>query len=377
MIYLDNSSTTKPYQEVLSSYMQVNERFFANPSSLHQLGSTASTLLEKARQQAASILGVKQEEIIFTSGGTESNNLAIKGIVKANQHKGTHLITTQIEHPSVLNVFEELKKDGFTVTYLPVNKYGSISIEDLKNALTNETILVSIMHVNNETGSIQPIQEAGALIKKESRAYFHVDAIQSFSKVPLDINKYQIDLLSLSAHKLHGLKGCGLLFTRRHNAIAAQLAGGNQEHGLRSGTENVGGAVSMAKAMRLITANNQGLITLHILRDQLFHYFSSLPYVRVISPEIGAPHILNISVPKLKGEVMVHALEEKGIYVSTTSACSSKSGKVSRTIQSMGYTHAEIIGTIRISMSLNTTQKEIDQLQKVWAEIIPPLMKGI
>ncbi|TDL34304.1 cysteine desulfurase [Jeotgalibacillus sp. S-D1] len=377
MIYLDNSSTTKPYEQVLASFMQVNERYFGNPSSLHQLGSTASTLLEKARQQAASILGVRTEEIIFTSGGTESNNLAIKGIVKANRHKGNHLITTQIEHPSVRNVFEELKEDGFTVTYLPVNKKGIISIEDLGDALTNKTILVSIMHVNNETGSIQPIQEAGALIKKQSRAFFHVDAIQSFGKVPLEIYNHQIDLLSISAHKFHGLKGSGLLFNKRLNPLTAQNTGGNQESGLRSGTENVAGAVSMAKAMRMVTDNKEGLAAMEIYREQLLQFFSSEPYVRVISPKIGAPHILNVAVPKLKGEVIVHALEEKGIYVSTTSACSSKSGKMSRTIQSMGFTQAEIIGTIRISMSHDTSQKEVDQLQKVWSEIIPPLMKGI
>ncbi|KIL46337.1 cysteine desulfurase family protein [Jeotgalibacillus campisalis] len=377
MIYLDNSATTKPSKEVLASFMTVTEDYYGNPSSLHGFGSTAAILLDKARAQAAAIIGAKKDEIIFTSGGTEANNLAIKGITESLKHKGNHIITTQIEHPSVWNVYKELEQKGFKLSILQVGKDGRISLNQLKQLLSKETILVSIMHVNNETGTIQPIEEAGELIKTFSSAYFHVDAVQSFGKIPVNVNQSTVDLLSISAHKFHGMKGTGLLYKSMKAPLLAQVAGGNQENGLRSGTQNVAGAVAMAKAMREGTEQSNSR---HIegLKKQLIQFFSNSPFTSMVTPEeFSAPHIINVSVPGLKGEVIVNALEKEGIIVSTTSACSSKNAEVSRTIQAMGYSHKIAKGSVRISMAHTTTQLEIEQLQKAWSSEIPSLLKGI
>ncbi|PPA71650.1 cysteine desulfurase family protein [Jeotgalibacillus proteolyticus] len=377
MIYLDNSATTKPYKEVLSSFITINEKHFGNPSSLHEMGTTASLLLEKAREQAALILGVKSDEMIFTSGGTESNNSAIKGIAEANRYKGRHIITTDIEHPSVYNTVKELETKGFRVSFLKVNQEGIISLEELKRLLTSETILVSIMHVNNEVGSIQPIQEAGKIIKEKSKAVFHVDAIQSFGKVPILIENSSIDSLSLSAHKFHGMKGNGLLYMKKNLLFTPQLSGGSQERGIRSGTENVGGAVSTAKAMRM-TMENMHSQNLNQHRSRLVHFFASRPEVKLVSPQQeGAPHIVNVTVPGLKGEVIVHALEQEGIFISTTSACSSKKAQISKTILAMGFSEKDARGSVRISMSHLTEPAEIDRLLEAWRKVIPPLLKGI
>ena len=378
MIYLDNSATTKPYKEVLSSFLTVSEDYFGNPSSLHNLGSKASTLLGRAREQIAEILRVEKDEIIFTSGGTESNNLALKGVARANRHKGNHIITTSIEHPSVYNVFQQLKEEGFEVTILPVDRNGVISLDVLEKALNKNTVIVSIMHVNNEVGSIQPIAEAGALIKKNSRASFHVDAIQGFGKVSLNISESNIDLLSLSAHKFHGLKGAGLLYRRKNIPFRTEQRGGDQESSFRSGTENVAGAVSMAKAMRMVRENKEKNEQLECFRKQLTEYFSSIKGVTIVSPPIkGAPHILNVSIPGLKGEVIVHALEREGIYVSTTSACSSKKASTSRTIAAMGFSFQTNVGSVRISMSHSTSQDDVQQFIYTWNRVIPTLMEGI
>ncbi|KIL43861.1 cysteine desulfurase family protein [Jeotgalibacillus soli] len=378
MIYLDNSATTRPYEEVLSSFLTVSQEFFGNPSSLHQLGEKASSLLEKSREQAASILEVDREEILFTSGGTESNNLAIKGIARANRHRGNHIITTAVEHPSVYNAVLQLKDEGFDITILPVDRNGMIDTEYLKNALTQKTILVSIMHVNNEVGTVQPIKEAGAIIKEYSRAFFHVDHIQGFGKVPLNIRQAKIDLLSLSAHKFHGLKGTGLLFIKKGLLLREELAGGDQEAAKRSGTENVAGIVSMAKAMRMTVEQAHRIPALSALRQQLIKTLTSHKKVTLVSPmENGAPHIICVSVPGLRGEVIVQALQKESIYLSTTSACSSKKQTISRTIEAMACPSPTGKGSVRISFSLSTTAKEIEMLMEAWNRTILPLMEVI
>src|SRR5699024_9277838 len=252
MIYLDNSATTKPHKEVLNSFQQVSERFYANPSSIHSLGGEAEELLRQARIQAAHYLQSQSNEIVFTSGGSEGNNLAIKGIAFKHQKRGKHIITSIVEHPSVLKSCMSLEEVGFDVTYLPVNEAGVISVTELEQAIREDTILISIMHVNNELGSIQPIDEIGKVVQKHPKIFFHVDDVQGFGKVPLSLRENGIDLCTISGHKIHGLKGTGLLYVKNGTSLYPLQHGGGQEHNYRSGTENMAGAVSLVKAIRMI-----------------------------------------------------------------------------------------------------------------------------
>lgn len=377
MIYFDNSSTTKPFQEVLDSFTKVSVEYFGNPSSLHRMGGQSEKLLLQARDQIAQLLNVQTNEIFFTSGGTESNNLAIKGAALKYKNRGNHLITTEIEHPSVKEAFSQLKESGFRVTYLPVDSNGVVKMEQLQKAITDETILVSVMHVNNEIGSIQPIKEIGQLLKKYSKILFHVDHIQGIGKVPLSINNCHVDLLSISGHKFHGLKGTGVLFIRNGVGISPLLSGGGQEGKKRSGTENVAGIVAMAKALRItfikqekhketMTAIN------HYLREQL----EKIEGITIHTPiHESAPHILNFSIKGFKAEVFVHALEEHGIYVSTTSACSSKKQQASNTLLAMGIPDEEAMSAIRISLSYENTIDEAKQFIEVVHNTIIKLRK--
>lgn len=367
MIYLDNSATTKPDVSVLDSYMKVSSNFWANPSSMHQFGGEADKLVERARSQVASILDVKSSEIIFTSGGTESNNIAIKGIAKQYANRGNHIITSRIEHPSVREPFEQLAENGFRVTFLPVNSDGRIYIEDLKNAISEETILVSIMHVNNEIGTIEPIEEIGAIVKKYPKCFFHVDGIQGFGKVSLDLEKSNIDLYSLSAHKFYGLKGTGILYVRDGIQLAPIMAGGNQERKIRSGTVNVAGAVSVAKAMRVsIEKYNEYLIKLKEMHSFLYRELSKIDGVVMNSPLVGcAPHIVNFSVPDLNNEVFARTLEEKQIFVSTTSACSSKTKMISKVVSELGKGDKVAGSSVRLSLCFENTQEEIETTLEV------------
>ena len=366
MIYLDNSATTKPYKEVIDSFTKVAADFWGNPSSLHGFGGKSEKLLTQAREQVAGLLGVKGTEIIFTSGGSESNNLAIKGIAENYRNRGKHIITSSVEHPSVKNPYEQLKKNGYEVTYLPVNHEGRVEIEQVKAAIREDTILVSIMHVNNEVGTVQPIKEIGDLLKSYPKIHFHVDGVQGFGKVELSLREAHIDLYSLSGHKFHGLKGTGILFAREGITLSPLIAGGNQERGQRSGTESLAGAVSLAKAMRMVKEeSNDGIVKMRQHRLRILESLSKIEGVVINTPmENAAPHIINFSIPGLKSETLVHTLAEFGIYVSTNSACSSKKKTVSQTLLAMGKNEQVAGSSIRISLDYEHSNEEIDKALK-------------
>ena len=377
MIYLDNSATTKPLPEVIDSFVKVSKEYFGNPSSLHGIGGQAEKLLSQARSQVARLLSVKEKEIYFTSGGTEGNNLAIKGIAFAYKDRGKHLITSTIEHASVREPFKQLENLGFEITEVPVDNHGRIHVEDIEKAIRPDTILVSVMHVNNEVGTIQPVEEIGQLLKKYPKTLFHVDHVQGIGKVPLDFNQSNIDLCTISAHKFHGLKGNGLLFVRDGVKIHPLFTGGSQEGKVRSGTENVAGVVSMSKALRLILDKIENEID-HMMKvsNELRRGLAKIDGVVINTPEkFAAPHILNISVPHIKSEVFVHALEEKDIYVSTTSACSSKLKTISNTLVSMGVSKERAGSAIRLSLSYYNTIDEIKRVLSAVEETVEGLRK--
>ncbi|WP_163101214.1 cysteine desulfurase family protein [Peribacillus alkalitolerans] len=360
MIYFDNSATTLPFPEVVNSFVKVSTEYFGNPSSLHGIGAMAERLLSQARNQIAELLEVKEREIFFTSGGTEGNNLAIKGVALAHQNRGKHIIISSIEHPSVKLACEQLQTMGFEVTYLNVDKFGRVSVDELEKSLRQDTILVSVMHVNNETGTIQPIVEIGNRLKNYPKVLFHVDNVQGVGKVDLNIKGSHIDLCTFSAHKFHGLKGNGFLYVREGVPISPLLSGGNQEMKLRSGTENVAGAVSTARALRMIKQEMETGKT-HI--DEIKQYLrSNLETIEGVvintSIQFSAPHILNFSLPGMKSEVVIHDLEEKGIYVSTTSACSSKKKTISQTVLAMTNDETLAGSTVRISLSYQNNLEE-------------------
>lgn len=358
MIYLDNGATTKPYQEVLDSFVQVSEKYFANPSSIHELGGTVAALQTRARQQAADLLNISPEEVLFTSGGTEGNNLAVKGTALQHKNRGNHIITTEIEHPSIYESVKSLERLGFTVTFLPVDKYGVVDVRTIKEAITDETILVSIMHVNNEIGTIQPIESIGDLLKDYPKIYFHVDGVQGLGKVPLNLK--DVDLCTFSGHKIHGLKGTGMLYVKKGTNLFPLFHGGEQEHGLRSGTENVAGNVSFAKALRLIKEQESVHIAkLRNLREEMLEELHKLSSVKVNSPKEGAPHIVHVSVPGIKPEVVIHAMYERGVVISTQSACSSKKMETSRVLTACGHDDTRASSGLRITLSHETTRAEV------------------
>ena len=360
MIYFDNSATTKPYKEVLDSFVTVSSEYFGNPSSLHRIGGQAEKLLSQARDQLAKLLKVKPSEIYFTSGGTESNNMAIKGAALTNRNKGRHIITSSVEHASVMAVMEQLTGEGFDITYLPVDQDGRVSVTEVEKAIRKETILVSIMQVNNEVGTIQPISEIGEMLKKYPTILFHVDSVQAIGKVPLDLNRNRVDFCSLSAHKFHGLKGTGILFVREGVRLTPLLSGGNQERKLRSGTENVAGFVAMAKALRMTMGKSElGLANMKKIQSSLRKGLNEIEGVKIHTPlEGAAPHILNFSLEGIKSEVFLHALETDGVFVSTTSACSSKKKSPSKTLLAMGVSEEVADSSIRISLTFDNTLEE-------------------
>lgn len=360
MIYFDNSATTKPYKEVLDSFIKVSSEYYGNPSSLHGMGGQAERLLMQAREQIAQLMNVQPNEIYFTSGGTESNNLAIKGTALMHRNRGRHIITTAVEHASVSETMAQLRDLGYRITIIPPDNSGIVSVEDIEKEITSETILVSVMHVNNEIGSIQPINEIGKLLKKHSKIVFHVDNVQGIGKVPLDLYEANVDLCTISAHKFHGLKGNGVLFIRDGIRLSPLFSGGNQEWKQRSGTENVAGTVAMAKALRLTMNNKEKFLDrLLSIKKYLVEELAKMEDITVHTPEShSAPHIINFSIKGFKAEVFVHALEEKDIYVSTTSACSSKKAAASSTLIAIGVQEKDAKSAIRVSLTYENTLEE-------------------
>ena len=371
MIYFDNSATTKAHKEILDTFVTVNEKFWANPASIHEFGHHTNELLQSARMQISEVLKTSKDKIYFTSGGTESNNLAIFGLSQKYIKRGNHILISAIEHPSVLEAAHMLSKQGFDVEFIPVTKEGYISLEKVEELLRDDTVLVSIMHVNNETGSIQAINEIADMIKTNSRAVFHMDAVQSFGKMRVDFEHLNVDAITISSHKIHGLKGSGLLALRESIEIAPILYGGGQESGIRSGTTPVPLAVSTAKAVRL--ANDHLDATVHAMesmKKEITSFLQSFPYIKIISPEISAPHIVSFSVRGIKGEVLINALQEEGIIVSTSSACSSRQTKTSHVLQAMHIEDDYIKGVIRISFSGTNTLDEVKQFKQIFIKVM-------
>lgn len=362
VIYLDNSATTFPYPEVIDVYHKALHDYYGNPSSLHRIGSEADQVLQGARKVIANLLQVLPEEIIFTSGGTEGNNMAIQGVAHQYKSRGKHIITSQIEHASVLHTCQHLERLGFDVTYLPVNADGVVSVEDVKDAMRPDTILVSIMHVNSEIGSIQPIREIGALLAQYPKVIFHVDAVQSIAKLPVKPKEWGIDLLTISGHKFHGPKGTGALYKAKHIQLQPVVFGGGQEFGYRSGTQNVPGIIAFTKAFR-ISMERQSHFQQSVgeLRQYLWRKLAGINRIVINSPREGAPHILNISVMGIKPEVMLHALEKRGVMVSTRSACSSKEEKISHVLQALHLPYERAASALRLSLSSFNTKEEMDR----------------
>ncbi|MEK6267690.1 MAG: cysteine desulfurase [Planococcus sp. (in: firmicutes)] len=367
MIYLDNSATTKPKKEVLDAFVKVNEQFYANPASLHELGNQAEDLLETARSQIKELLHM--DKIIFTSGGTEANNLALIGTARNYQHRGKHIITFETEHPSVLKSVDALESEGFEITRLAVGNAGEINIDKLKNSLRNDTILVSLMHVNNEIGTVHPIADIAHLLKKR-RIFFHVDAVQSIGKLDFDTTAMP-NLLTLSGHKIHGLKGSGLLAYSGVDLQAIQYGGG-QESDMRSGTVSVPNAVALAKALRLAVPNP----LYSQWNQELRQFFSGFTGVKIVSPKNGAMHILAIAVKGLKGEILVSGLQKESVIVSTSSACSSKNSQASPVILAIGLPREFKDGVIRISFGEFTTEQDINALKKAFQRVYR-MIKGV
>jgi cysteine desulfurase len=367
-VYLDNSATTKVLDEVAKAVFDIMTQSYGNPSSLHGKGIESEKLMRNVRQKIASVLGVKSNEIYFTSGGTESNNLAIKGTVYNLRRWGNHLITSSIEHPSVLDVFKALEKEGFKVTYLKVDKEGFVDLKELIEALTPETILVSIMHVNNEVGSVQPIRELARIIRSQnSNTLFHVDAVQSFGKIPLVLDFEGIDMLSLSGHKIYGPKGIGALFVREKVKLSPILHGGGQEGGIRSGTENTPGIVGLGVAVDAFSGNGDKWENkMAELKKRLMEgILREIPDAVLNGPVLGAPHILNMSFPGTRGEILLHSLEAKGIYVSTGSACSSHKDGKSHVLKALGKNYEEQDSALRFSLSPFISTQDIDYTVEV------------
>ncbi|WP_175990676.1 cysteine desulfurase family protein [Bacillus sp. Marseille-Q1617] len=377
MIYFDNAATTRPYQEALDAFLKVNEVYFANPSSIHSFGGRVEKLISQSRKQIAGLLKIKEKEVFFTSGGTESNNLAIKGTALQYGYRGKHIITTKIEHPSVSNTMKQLESIGYSVTYLDVNESGIVDPYEVEKAIQNDTILVSIMHVNNEIGSIQPIEEIGSILKNHSKIIFHVDGVQACGKIPVSLPGDQIDLYSISAHKIHGLKGTGMLFVRDGVNISPLLSGGEQEGNIRSGTENTGGIVSFAKAMRMyMEESREHFSRMKDIQSYLRKELIKIAGVNIHTPQMeSAHHILNFSIKDFKSEIVVHALDQHEVYVSTTSACSSKKSKPSQTLLSMGVGEDLADRAIRISLSFHNTMEEAERFVQLLKQETAQLQK--
>ena len=364
MIYFDNSATTKPYPEALATYTEVATRIWGNPSSLHNLGSQATRILEASRKQIAELIGKKAEEIYFTSGGTEGDNWILKGVAFEKAPYGKHIIVSDIEHPAIKESVAWLKTQGFEVDYAPVDARGFVKVDALANLLRPDTTLVSVMAVNNEIGSIQPIHDIAALLEDRPTVSFHVDAVQALAKVATEVYLPEcVDFATFSSHKFHGLRGVGFVYIKEGKKITPLLTGGGQEKEMRSTTENVAGIAATAKALRLAMENQEAFASKtqqmkEVIRKELANY----PDVTIFSGEDHfAPHILTFGIKGVRGEVVVHAFEEFDIYISTTSACSSKAGKPAGTLIAMGVDKSIAQTAVRLSLDLENDMSQVEQ----------------
>ncbi|MEW5784430.1 MAG: cysteine desulfurase family protein [Bacillota bacterium] len=363
-IYLDNSATTRPYDAVIELMGRVQRQIYGNPSSLHAMGVEAERLIRKARAAIAAILNGREDEIFFTSGGTESNNQAIRGTALRHSRRGNRIITSPIEHPSVLNCCRQLAKEGFKISYLPVDSAGYICLDELRRLLGNDTVLVTIAHVNSEIGTIQPVQEIGEIIKKLSPGtLFHVDGVQSFGKIPVNPPHWQADLFTCSAHKIHGPKGVGALWVKKKTMLQPLLQGGEQEGSLRPGTENVAGIAGFGLAAAE-TARDQ-LDSASLMRQLKIQFYRALKQagldVALNGPplEESAPHIINLSFKGIRAEILLHSLEQYGIYSSSGSACHSRRPEPSHVLQTIGLTGERLTGALRFSFSVFNTVSDV------------------
>ena len=364
MIYFDNSATTKPYPEALATYTEVATRIWGNPSSLHNLGSQATRILEASRKQIAELIGKKAEEIYFTSGGTEGDNWVLKGVAFEKAPYGKHIIVSDIEHPAIKESAAWLKTQGFEVDYAPVDARGFVKVDALASLLRPDTTLVSVMAVNNEIGSIQPIHDIAALLEDRPTVSFHVDAVQALAKVATEVYlPERVDFATFSSHKFHGLRGVGFVYIKEGKKITPLLTGGGQEKEMRSTTENVAGIAATAKALRLAMENQEVFASKtqqmkEVIRKELANY----PDVTIFSGEDHfAPHILTFGIKGVRGEVVVHAFEEFDIYISTTSACSSKAGKPAGTLIAMGVDKSIAQTAVRLSLDLENDMSQVEQ----------------
>ena len=378
-VYLDNSATTRCFDEVADYVAKIMMLDYGNPSSMHLKGVEAERYIRYAKDTLSRILKVNEKEIVFTSGGTESDNLALIGTAMAYARRGKHLITTKIEHPAILQTMQYLEGQGFEVTYLDVDEVGQVRIEDLQRALRPDTILVSVMHTNNEIGSLMPLQEIGEVVKSDHpNIVFHVDGVQGFGKAVIHPKKLKIDLLSVSAHKIHGPKGVGFLYINEKVRVLPILFGGGQQKGMRSGTENVPGIAGMAMAADKMYANlEEDCNRMRHLKQLFIDGISDIPevYVNGKTDEDSAPHIVSVSVAGVRSEVLLHALEEKGIYVSAGSACASNKPQTSATLLAIGVKKYLLDATIRFSFSVFTNEEEISYTVKALHELIPLLRR--
>ncbi len=378
--YLDNSATTKVFESVKDIVVKTMTEDFGNPSSLHKKGVEAEAYVKAAAQAVAKTLKAEPSEIIFTSGGTESNNMALIGAARANRRAGKHIITSTIEHPSVYNVFGYLEEEeGFSVDYVPVDENGHLKQDALLAAIREDTTLVSVMYVNNEIGSVNPIGEIGALIKKKNpRTLFHVDAIQAYGKYRIHPGREQIDLLSASGHKIHGPKGVGFLYIKKGTKLLPTVFGGGQQKGMRSGTHNVPGIAGMGEAAREIYENHEEKVkAMYRLKKLFVELAGELPGTRLngLFGEDSAPHVVSVSFEGIRSEVLLHALEDRGIYVSSGSACSSNHPAVSGTLRGIGVKKELLDATLRFSFSVFTTEEELRYTAEALKELLPVIRK--
>ncbi|MFC1846650.1 cysteine desulfurase NifS [Chloroflexota bacterium] len=374
-IYLDYASTTPTHPEVVKAMLPYLDEAFGNPSSIHSCGLEAKQAIEEARSKIAAFIGACSEEIVFTSGGTEADNMALKGIALDNESRGNHIITTTIEHHAVIETCKFLEKRGFKVTYLPVDGHGFINPDDIRKAITNKTILVSIMHANNEVGTIEPVAEIGK-ITREAGVYFHTDAVQTTGHIPVDVDTLGVDLLSMSAHKLYGPKGIGALYIRKGTRLATIQHGGSQENNRRSGTENTASIAGFARAIELAekeTASEAQRLT--PLRDRLITgILERIDHTRLNGhPIIRLPNNVNVSIDYIEGEAVLLNLDLEGICVSTGSACSSSDNEPSYVLLAMGLLHEQAYGSLRITLGKWTTESEIDHVLEVLEKVVAKL----